>query len=219
MFTKKFNFNANLSYRFVNNSIERYTFINQTTGVNESTYENMGHNQNAGIFLYGRWNPVSFFNISLNGGMDYININNPERGLSNDGFSGRIFSNSQFMLPKDFSANLNVGYFSPFIQLQSKGSSFMFHGVTLNKNFMQQKLTVSVSAQNPFQEFREFKSTTDDVTFHLQSINRMNIREFRVHVSYRFGTLKDNIKKVRRGISNDDAKSGDSGQAGGTAVE
>ena len=40
-------------------------------------------------------------------------------------------------------------------------------------------------------------------------------REFRLSVSYRFGTMKGQIKKVRRGISNDDTKGGGEGNNAG----
>ncbi|MDR1938638.1 MAG: TonB-dependent receptor [Tannerellaceae bacterium] len=215
LFTQKFNFNANASYRFVNNSIESYRFVNQTTGVNESTYDNMGKNQSIGGFLYGRWNPVPLFNVSLNGGINYIDIKG-ERGLSNSGVSGNAFLNAQFMLPKDFSVNLNAGYFSPQIRLQSKGSSYMFHGITLNKTFLNKALTVALSAQSPFKKNLRFTNTTEDATFHEQSISEYRMQDFRIRVSYRFGSLKDSIKKVRRGISNDDVRSGgNTGVTGG----
>ncbi|MCD8471221.1 MAG: hypothetical protein LRY33_00840 [Parabacteroides chartae] len=41
----------------------------------------------------------------------------------------------------------------------------------------------------------------------------MTGRSFYVNVSWRFGDLKSAIKKVKRGISNDDMKSGGSGQS------
>lgn len=213
MFTPKFNFNANASYRFVDNAIQRYTFVNEN-GANESTYKNMGENNSAGISLYGRWSPVKFFNISLNGGSDYRKMTG-DYGLKNDGFNGHVFSNAQFMLPKDFSINLNGGYFSRWLQLQSKGSGQYFHGVTLNKSFLNKKLTVALSAQNPFQKDLKYTYTTIDDSFYQRSVNYFPMREFRLRLSYTFGTLKDGVKKVRRGISNDDTKSGDSGGGGG----
>ncbi|MDR1918928.1 MAG: TonB-dependent receptor [Tannerellaceae bacterium] len=215
LFTQKFNFNANANYRFVNNSIERYTFVNQATGVNESTYDNMGRNQSVGAFLYGRWNPVPLFNVSLNGGLNYIEIQG-DGGLANSGLTGNLFFNTQFMLPKDFSINLNAGYFSSQIQLQSRGSSYLFHGLTLNKSFLNKALTLAVSAQSPFKKNLRFSSTTDDLMFHDESLYEYRMQDFRIRLSYRFGSLKDSIKKVRRGITNDDVRSeGSTGVGGG----
>lgn len=215
MFTQKFNFNANLNYRFVNNSIERYSFVNPETGINESTYDNMGKNQSVGIFMYGRWNPIPLFNISLNGGLDYTDIDGGDRGLSNDGWSGRIFMSGQLNLPKNFNVNLNGGYFGSWVQLQTKQSAYYFTGISVNKSFLDKKLTVRLSCQSPFEKDLKFKSTTTDATFYQKSTNYMPMREVRLSVNYRFGTLKESIKKVRRGISNDDTKGGESGGGGG----
>jgi hypothetical protein len=41
------------------------------------------------------------------------------------------------------------------------------------------------------------------------------VREGRISISYRFGTMKEAIKKVQRGISNDDVKSGGDNSSGG----
>ena len=46
----------------------------------------------------------------------------------------------------------------------------------------------------------------------------MNSRDFRFSISYRFGTLKESIKKVRRGITNDDMKSGENNNTGTTEM-
>lgn len=217
MFTQKFNFNANVSYRFVNNSIQRYSFVDEENGVNVSTYDNIGKDQSVGLFLYGRWNPVPLFNISLNGGVDYTDINGESRGLSNSGWSGRLFANAQVNLPKDFSVNMNGGFFGPWVMLQTKQSSQYWMGISVNKALMDKKLNIRLSCQSPFEKDMKYSTTTTDPTFRSGSTTYFPMREIRLSVSYRFGTLKDSIKKVRRGISNDDTKAGggDSGTSGG----
>lgn len=70
-----------------------------------------------------------------------------------------------------------------------------------------------MSAQDPFWKTKEMKSTTEDANFYRKSVNRMSARSFSLSVSWRFGDLKSAIKKVKRGISNDDMKSGGEGQS------
>ena len=50
-----------------------------------------------------------------------------------------------------------------------------------------------------------------DDTFHRQDISYSPTRTFGIGISYRFGNLKDAIKKVKRGIKNDDVKALESG--------
>lgn len=215
-FDQKVNLNASLSYSFVNNSIESYTFVNDQ-GISEQTYGNIGKRRTAGLFLYGSVTPVSFLRVFTNGGIDYTDLESPSRNLANDGFSGRIFAGMQFTLPKDFRIDLNGGYFSPRIGLQSKMSAMYFNGISFNKSFLKKKLTLSLSCMNPFTKRLKWENTTEDPTFRMVSYNYMSARDFRVSLSYRFGTLKDAIKKVRRGITNDDMKSG--GNTSGGSVE
>ena len=213
MFTQKININASVNYSFVNNGIEQYTFIDpEKPGITQSTYDNIGKNQNVGAFLYGSWNPISTFRIYMNGGIDYTNMKSDNWG-NNSGYNYRVFTGIQYTLPKDFRINLNGGYFAPRIMLQGKSSAFYFTGITLNKDFLKKKLTVSLSAQDPFWKTKEMKSTTEDANFYRKSVNRMSARSFSLSVSWRFGDLKSAIKKVKRGISNDDQKSGGEGQS------
>lgn len=156
-FTQKFSINASLSYTFVNNAIERYTTTadfpstdprSQYNGALWNTYDNIGKKQQVGIFLYGNWSPTTWFRIYMNGGADYTDMKASDLGMSNKGWSGRVFAGSQFTLPKDFRINLHGGYFSPWIQLQSKQSPFYFAGLNISKDFLKKKLSVSLGAQN-----------------------------------------------------------------------
>ena len=217
MFSQKFNLNASANYTFVNNAIERYTFVNGD-GVAESTYGNIGKRQQVGMFVYGSWNPVPLFRIYLNGGLNYTDMKTNSSGLmdlENGGLNGRVYAGTQFNLPKDFMLSVNGGYSSPWVTLQGKGSSYYYVGFSANKSFMKKKLTVSLNVNNPFWKTIEHKNTTSDPTFSMQSGNKWSARDFRIGISYRFGTLKDSIKKVRRGISNDDQKGGGNNQGGG----
>ncbi|MDR2498856.1 MAG: TonB-dependent receptor [Tannerellaceae bacterium] len=212
-FMQKFNFNAALGYNIVNNAIEQYTFVNQGTGVNERTYENVGRNRSLSLSLYGRWSPAPLFNLSLNANIFHRSIDNPARELSNSGFYGMMYGNAQFNLPKDFSIGAAAQYATPMIQLQSKSSPYFINLLTLNKSFLNKRLTLSLIAQSPFKQHINMQTTTDDRDFRNLTINKQNVREFRLRISYRFGTFKGNIRQIRRGISNDDTKAGGNSEA------
>ena len=76
-------------------------------------------------------------------------------------------------------------------------------------------MSVSVGANNPFWKTMKMEMTTNGEGFRNVSTNWRSAREFRFSVSYRFGTMKGQIKKVRRGISNDDSKGGGENNQGG----
>lgn len=75
-------------------------------------------------------------------------------------------------------------------------------------------MTISLSCNNPFQKTQKSEYTTTDPSFFIFGINHWNMCEFRINISYRFGSMKDTIKKVQRGIRNDDVQGGEN-QGGG----
>lgn len=209
-FTPKLNMNIGLNYNFVNNAIERYTFIDpDNPTIAQTTFGNIGKRQHMGGFLYLSWSPTLKFRITLNGGINYADLKSKRNDMGNNGWYGNVFVSGQYTFPEDIRFNVSTGYYSPQILLQGEGSSFYFVGLSLAKDFFAKKLTVSLSTQNPF-FWKYIKMTTisRDDTFSIKNINHSKTQMFGINVSYRFGSLKQPIKKVKRGIKNDDIKSG-----------
>ena len=214
-FGRKFSINASLYYTYIDNAIERYSEIadfeisdprSLYNGVLWNSYGNIGKKSQVGLFVYGNLSPAGFVRVFLNGGVDYTDLDNKARNLKNSGFAGRVIAGAQFTLPKEFSINLQGGYFTPAIMLQGKQSSFYFAGINVGKSFFKKRLSVSVSMQNPFWKTMRMEMITTGDGFSYVSTNWRNSREFRLSVSYRFGALKEKIKKVQRTIKNDDLK-------------
>ena len=214
LFSPKFNLNISANYTFVNNAIQRYTFVDEASGIYHSTYGNLGERQSVGSYIYGRWSPIPLFNLTLNGGVSYMNYKAKELGQKNDGVRGNVYSNVQVNLPKDFRVNVYGGYYSPWIMLQGKGSSHYFTGINVNKDFMDKKLSVTLSCNSPFWKTMKMENNTSDENFRMKNINHWRARDFSIRVSYRFGNLKDSIKKVKRGINNDDMRGGENNEGG-----
>jgi len=213
VFKPKFNLNANLYYNFVNNSIERITTLKDD--ISNSTYENIGKEKNAGLYFYGSWNPVAKLRIYANASASYMDIRtNDGSGMKNSGFVERIFGGLQYNFPRDLTLSLNGGLSSPMLNLQGKSSGYHYSSLSLNKSFLQKKLTLSFSAMNVFENTISYSSTSQTNQFRSTSNSSYVARNFRIGVSYKFGEMKQQIKKVQRGINNDDAKGGQSGQGG-----
>lgn len=205
-FNTKFNMNANMSYRFENNAIEE--IVSMKGDVSEETYDNVGKTKQVGLSLYMSYTPIELIRVMFNGGMNYEDKSSTETGQGNTGVSGRMFMGVQFTLKNDWRLDVRGGYFSPRISLQGKRSPMYFTDFAVNKSFLKKKLTVSLTCRNPFWKTLEMKSTTNDPAFHMETINHMSARDLRISVTYRFGTLKNAIKKASRGIRNDDGEGG-----------
>ncbi|MDR0506377.1 MAG: TonB-dependent receptor family protein [Dysgonamonadaceae bacterium] len=214
MFMQKLNFNASLFYSFTNNSIQNITEIRDD--VSYSTYENIGKGRNAGVYIYGNWNPINLLRIYINVSENYMDIRaNDNSGLSNHGFSESIFAGIQLSFPHNFTLNFNGGYTSPYIEIQGKSSGFNYTNIGLTKSFFNKKFNVTIGASDIFYKNKEYSSERSTGQFHYKSRNYYPGQDIRLSLSYRFGEMKQQIQKARRGINNDDTKSGESSGGGG----
>ena len=214
-FSQKFNFNATLSYSFTQNAITSYIFVDDN-GVTNNTYRNIGKNHSVGLNGYMSWTPSSVIRTNLNGSLTYTDIQSTENAsVRNSGLSGRAFGGITFTLPKDVRLTANGGIFTNSVQLQTTQSAFYFYYFSAMKSFFDKKLDVSLNMSSPFHKFREFKSTTTGEGFVQKNVFQNPARSLRLSVTYRFGDLKTSMKRVQRGISNDDVMQGESGQQGG----
>lgn len=223
-FTQKFNINLSARYSFTNNSIEQVTEqvkdteiegLQNPTGkeVLYSTYQNIGKSRNASLSGYVNWNATSNTRIYANlyGNYTYMEGAN---GLKNDGWNLFAYGGTQQSLPHDWRISLNIYGQTPWIMLQGKGSSFFDYGLSVNKSFLNKRLTLSAFASNFFKKYTSPTSSIEGVGFTQDSWNRYTRQRFGVSVSYRIGELKASVKKAARTISNDDVKGG-GGEGGG----
>jgi hypothetical protein len=101
--------------------------------------------------------------------------------------------------------------------LQGQSSLYYYNNFSISQEMLKKKLTASVSISDPFRRRMKYEMVYDDPTFHQEMVNYNYNRMLRVNLSYRFGQMKGEIKKAKRGIKNEDVKSGgDSTTGGGT---
>lgn len=101
--------------------------------------------------------------------------------------------------------------------LQGEGSSFFDYSLSVNKSFLDKRLSISAFASNFFKKYQRMDTHIEGTGFIQDSWNRYTRQRFGISVSYRIGELKASVKKAARTISNDDVKSsgGGAGGAGG----
>ncbi len=224
-FTQKFNINISARYSFTNNSIENVTRLMPDTEIEGlknptgkdvlySTYANIGKTRYASVNGYVNWNATPRTRIYMNMSGNYSYLEGSE-GMRNDGWSLFAYGGAQQTLPHDWRISLNVFGQTPWIMLQGKGSSFFDYGLSVNKSFLDKRLTLSAFASNFFKKYMDQSSTTEGSGFIRESNYKYSRQRFGISVSYRIGELKASVKKAARTISNDDVKSGGGDSVGG----
>lgn len=218
-FTPKFTMNVNANYRFINNSIERYTFMEKDeTGnsVQYSTFNNIGKFKSFSLSTYLNWSMTKTTRFNANIGARYTDYRSDEMGLHNSGWNANFWGGVQQTLPAKIKLNLNAGGMTPNISLQGKGFSYYFYSINVNRSFLKEdRLNVSAYAQCPFTHYLTYKQTTTTENFKTASRYKQNQRSFGISVSYRLGKLQARVKKAERSIENDDVKGGGEGGSGG----
>ncbi|MCL1868060.1 MAG: TonB-dependent receptor [Paludibacter sp.] len=219
-FSQKFNLNASLNTSFTNNSIDQMSLLqisddNKVTIV--STYENIGKHSNSGGNLYFSWTPTKKFRINANTSLNYLyySAKNQEQTITNEGWTYSIYGGFSYTLPLDLKFGMNFAYQTPWINLQGKGFGWSFSAASLSKDFLNKKLNVSLRLRGVFKgkqvytnEFRQ------EDQYYRYYRNERTFRAIGLQVSYTFGEMKTQIKKVQRTITNDDLKSGGNSQGG-----
>jgi len=210
VFTPKVNFSLTGRGAFTNNSIERISTIN-SGGIKSTTYQNIGTDMNVGLNVYVSYRPSEKFNIYYNGSGRYVKMEaNNGYSITNKGYSYSNYVGARFMLWKGNSISFNGGVYSPSIMLQGKSSTYTYSGISMSQSFFDKKMAVNLSVSNPFKKSQVYTTNITDPYYTQRSETIYPSRSLRCSVTYNFGKSGMDVKKARRGIQNDDVKSGGS---------
>ncbi len=211
-FTPKFNLGLTGTTAFTKNSIEQIQFID-SENVQNITYDNIGEDTRFGLNTYISYRPNSKFNIGFNGGANYSRLEavSMNRIIKNDGFNFRGSLNARITLWKNGALSANGGYYSSSIQLQGKSSAYTHSSIALSQYFLKKKMSLNLSLNNPFTKETIYRNSSSSVDFKFDSEYIRQSRSLRLNLTYNFGKMDISVKKAKRGIQNDDMKSGGSG--------
>ncbi|MBF8963123.1 TonB-dependent receptor [Pontibacter sp. FD36] len=216
-FVKGTSVNASIFHNFTNNSIQSYTTLGADT-VARTTYGNIGRNQTYGFSLSGNTTLFKKLSINLNSTTNYVKLTSVIDGVpqNNEGFTYNVFGYSSYRFDKGWRASGNIGYYSSRILLQGRSAGYIWNSLSVSKQFLKDnKATLSFSVNSPFQKNRRFVNEINDPRFTQVQENFNVMRRYSVAFNYRFGKLKGDIARKKRGIKNDDVKAGEQSGGGG----
>jgi outer membrane receptor protein involved in Fe transport len=208
---KRTSFNANVVHYFTNNSFAQFTTLGSDS-VARTTFGNIGESQSTGISLSASTTLFQKLYLNLNTSTYYVQFTSTIDGKlrDNDGYTYNAYAAAAFRLKKGWRLSGNFSYYSPGIFLQGKTTGNTRHSATINKSFLKDgKAALTLTANNPLQKHRHSLSEVNDPSFRLVQESYTLIRQFRLSFSYRFGKLQGDITRKKRGIKNDDLKTGE----------
>lgn len=202
-FSSSWNVSLGTTGSFSNNAVSSYTFVED--GVTHSTYGNIAKRQ-----VYGLNGTIGYrsgvkFNVQLSGQGGYNVIKAPTLNLANDGFTYNISLYASAALWKDATIYCN-GYAYRFgVDLEnSYKQTYFSYGLGLRQQLFKKKLTLSLTASNPFTSKMKLTSVTETNSYRSENTSWQTPRQFSFSIGYRFGKTQVNVKSTNRSIQNDD---------------
>ncbi|MDX5437114.1 MAG: outer membrane beta-barrel family protein, partial [Pontibacter sp.] len=129
---------------------------------------------------------------------------------------GYMYSYASYRFEKNWRASVNAGYYAPRVLLQGRSNGQFWNSFSVSKDFLKdQKASLSFSIQSPFDKYFTGYSNLSGQNFDQRSEYTYQRRRISVGFSYKFGKLKEDIARTKRGIKNDDLKSGGGNGGGG----
>lgn len=184
-------------YRYNTEDIQSYTTFYPLLTINGIDYPNVSLNQRynlgseitTGASLFASVPFSKKLNVRSNvyfGERINKNPGNPTVG----GFAYRINFNSSYSFGHDLTAEGFVNYNSSQRTIQGSRPAFSFYNVAIRKQFLSKKLSLGLTAANPFNQYVTQKSTASAINFNQFNIRQTTSRSFGISASYKFGKLE-----------------------------
>lgn len=208
--SKKMSVNFGVGYTFFKDLIFPVSVYDSITNITRTSYGNTGTaklpqgNLNINYPITKKWN------FSLNSRVAYGMVSGVVNGvlIKNEGLMYQISSSTGYRFEKDWRINANLNANGPSVSLQGTSNAMVSTSFSVNKDIVKDKLSLSAAVNNPFTKFRHNRNKSYGPDFAQLNDRRDYFRSFNFSVNYKFGKLKDAIKKNKRGIRNDDVQSG-----------
>ena len=175
------------------------------------TYGNVLRYRRFSIEQYVQWKPFDGTTLVINNNLRYEHNENPNLGYRTFGWSDIGYIHLTQSLPWKLrlylSANGKIGN-SPSGIYYMQHSWFNYYA-SLQRSFLKDdRLTVRLGVNTPFDKYlpSEAEAVNGDYRDYQKSWNRG--RSFTLSVTWRFGSLKNGVKKTEHSIDNDDVVGG-----------
>lgn len=204
---KKLSSTVALNYSFSRNLDFRTSVFDTAANITRITYQNLGKVDYLAVDFNIRYPINNNWNMSVNGNIGHFWISGFVNNvmIENNLLKSNITASSGYGFKQGWRLNASLNLATRSISdLQSIVNGFIRSNISCNKDLVKNKLSLSASVSNPFNKFRNNLVETKGVDFKQSDVNQSYFRSFSFSLNYNFGKLKQEIKKGKRGIDNDD---------------
>ena len=208
----KTSYNLSIGHTFIKDMFFPVIVFDPVTKITRSSFGNVGKAKLLPMANLNINHPITKkWNLSINSRLAYAMTEGMINGklVKNKGLMYGANISSGYRLEKNWRLNANVNFNGPGINIQERTNTYLGYSLSVNKDVIKDKLSFSASFNNPFNKYRKNIRESFGPDFLQNNERRDYFRSFNVSMNYKFGKLKESIKKNKRGIRNDDVQSGD----------
>lgn len=196
-----------LNFSWVKSLFVQASTFDPVTQITRTTFENTGKAQALDADLNLRYTFSTSWNASVNMHGTYMLLEATTQGkaISNNWTFYNMSFTSGYNFDKTWRLMASLSLKSRnMVNLQGTTNGFVATSFGMNKDFPKHKLSFSASLNNPFSKYRNNITETVGPNFFQMDTTWDYFRNYALSVNYRFGKLKEAMKKNRRSINNDD---------------
>lgn len=203
---QKYTLNLGLGYAFFKELIFPIVVYSPETGITRSSFGNTGKarlpmiNMSLNYPFAKRWNG----NLNARAAYGIVEGIVNDEIIKNRGLMYQINLSSGYRFEKNWKVNGNLNVNGPNLTFQGSTNLRVNTSFSINKDVIKDKLSFAVAVNNPFSKLREDYRETFGTLFFQENYRTEYFRSFNVSLNYKFGKLKEAVKKSKRGIRNDD---------------
>ncbi|MCD2424510.1 outer membrane beta-barrel protein [Niabella pedocola] len=208
-FNRKQSVNIGLNYAFAHNFDLRYSRYDPATRITYITYSNSGDISALVLNLNLNLAVTKALKTVINGNLAHFWIESDADAQAQK-LTRFIYSaslNNTYTFPKNWVAGAAADFYGKNIapaQVQGTVNGFIATSFSLSKTVLNHKLAFSAYINNPFTKYRSSRTEISGFNFTQADFTETYFRKAGISVNYKFGKLKQDIKRGKRGINNND---------------
>jgi len=216
----KVTFNLSPSVEFSNNMIGDYTYAYDNKIY--STYSNHIRHTAFTFNAMVQWMVTKTTTWMVSGSVFYHRYRNPSLDLTNDGFSGYLYTQLSQKLPWQLLASANMFWWGigdmPFNVYNVVSSPLPSLSLSLSRSFFDDRLNVRLKFDNILSKYYKYEISTVQGNYTKEGTNRSVGRSIGITLSYRFGSGNARVKRTATTIENNDVVGGSDNTSTSTSV-
>lgn len=198
-----------VEYSYTANSITDVIFMRD--GLMHTTYANVGKEQMLSFDGNIDWKitPLLTWSAFASTCWQDLRANVLDKGQHKSGWQTFVSSNVTWTMPGKVRMTAYGGYYTPWLDLQSRGSDGYYYGLGFSRSFLaDDSLTVQLSTGSFLPSVKSDRYVQTSESVRVTSVSRYSCWYTGVGVSFRFGGLKADVRKTAASVEADSGSSG-----------